>query len=117
VEGQVIGGTVQGIGGTLLEEFIYDDNGNLLNSTFADYLIPSAAELPVDGIDVIKYQGPPTPYTEIGAKGVGENGIIGPPAALVNAVNNILSRFGCEILETPLKPEKILNLIKDCLVA
>jgi carbon-monoxide dehydrogenase large subunit len=107
VEGQVIGGTVQGIGGTLLEEFVYDNNGNLLNSTFADYLIPSAAELPVDGIDVIKYQGPPTPYTEIGAKGVGENGIIGPPAALVNAVNNILSRYGYEILETPLKPEKL----------
>jgi carbon-monoxide dehydrogenase large subunit len=109
VDGQIHGGVVQGISGALWEELKYDEAGNLLNSTLQDYLVPIAADLP--DIEVTHLVSP-SPFTPIGAKGMGEGGAIGSPAAIVNAVENALAPFGVTIRETPLTPERVLSLIR-----
>ena len=84
VEGQIAGGVVQGIGGVLLEDFVYDEQGNPLTTTFLDYLLPTAADVPT-----IEYGHIETPASTPGDyKGVGEGGAIGAPAAVANAVND-----------------------------
>src|SRR3954453_15323233 len=97
VEGQTLGGVAQGIGTALYEESPYDENGQPLASTFADYLVPGASEVPA--IRVEHFQTP-SPYTEFGIKGIGEGGAIAPPAAILNAVNDALKDLGVEINET-----------------
>jgi aerobic carbon-monoxide dehydrogenase large subunit len=107
VEGQIAGGVVQGIGGVLLEHLAYDDEGNPLATTFLDYLIPSAAEVPA-----IEYGHIETPSGGPGGyKGVGEGGAIGAPPAVVNAVADALSPFGATITRLPLTPERIVALV------
>jgi carbon-monoxide dehydrogenase large subunit len=107
VEGQIAGGTVQGIGGALLEELAYDELGNPITSTFMDYLLPTIADVPV-----IEYGHVVTPSSAPGGyKGVGEGGAIGAPPAVVNAVADALSPFGVTITRLPLRPEAILDLI------
>jgi carbon-monoxide dehydrogenase large subunit len=103
-DGQVHGGVAQGIGNALLEEIIYDDNGSPLTATLADYLPPTAHEIPVIELHHIE-----TPSTEsiTKAKGLGEGGAIGPPAAVVNAINDALSPFGVDINELPATPQRI----------
>jgi carbon-monoxide dehydrogenase large subunit len=108
VEGQIAGGTVQGIGGALLEELAYDDVGNPITTTFMDYLLPTAAEVPV-----IEYGHVVTPGPGPGGyKGVGEGGAIGAPPAVVNAVADALSPFGVTVDRLPLSPEAVVRLVE-----
>ncbi|MDR5782300.1 xanthine dehydrogenase family protein molybdopterin-binding subunit [Caballeronia sp. LZ065] len=109
VEGQTIGGTAQGIGTAFYEETLYDDNAQPLTSTLADYMLPGPTELPP--LRIIHMETP-SPYTEFGAKGVGEGGAIAPPAALFNAVNDALTPLGATVSETPLTPRRLLSAIE-----
>jgi carbon-monoxide dehydrogenase large subunit len=103
-DGQVHGGIAQGIGNALLEEIIYDENGTILTSTLADYLPPTAHEVPP--IELHHLETPST--TSITkAKGLGEGGCIGAPAAVINAVNDALAPFGVAIDELPATPQRI----------
>jgi len=109
VEGQIAGGTVQGIGGALYEHLAYDAAGNPLTSTFMDYLLPTIAEVPV-----IEYGHVETPSPSPGGyKGVGEGGAIGSPPAVVNAVADALAPLGVTITRLPLTPPAILALIDE----
>jgi carbon-monoxide dehydrogenase large subunit len=108
VEGQIAGGTVQGIGGALYEHFAYDEDGNPITTTFMDYLLPTAAEAPA-----IEYGHIETPSPGPGGyKGVGEGGAIGAPPAVVNAVADALSPFGVTITRLPLSPARIVELLE-----
>jgi carbon-monoxide dehydrogenase large subunit len=109
VEGQVIGGLAGGIGNALYEESPYDDQGQPLAVTLADYRVPGAAAVP----DVrIVHMESPSPFADFGMKGVGESGAIGPPAAIANAINDALHPLGAELLETPMTPRRILEAIE-----
>ena len=114
VEGQVRGGVVQGIGTALYEEIPYDEQGQPLAGTLADYLVPAAAELPA--IKIVHLHTP-TPFTEYGVKGMGEGGAIAPPAAIANAVRDALSALGAEVNETPLTPRRVLAAIRKAQAA
>jgi carbon-monoxide dehydrogenase large subunit len=103
-DGQVYGVIAQGIGNALLEEIIYDDSGNILTSTLADYMPPTAHEVPP--IELHHMETPST-QSNTKAKGLGEGGAIGPPAAVINAINDALSPFGVEIDEMPATPQRI----------
>jgi aerobic carbon-monoxide dehydrogenase large subunit len=105
VDGQIIGGTAQGIGSALFEEMPFDTRGQPLASSLADYLLPSCPEVP--NVRILHMQTP-SPYTEFGQKGVGEGGAIGPAAAIANAVNDALHRYGVELCEIPITPPRIL---------
>jgi carbon-monoxide dehydrogenase large subunit len=109
VEGQVVGGTVQGIGGTLFEEFVYDRQGQLLTGSLMDYALPRASDCP--GIELL-HQESRSPLNPFGVKGVGEGGAIAPPAAIANAVCDALAPFKAEFNATPLKPEHIVKAVK-----
>ena len=107
VEGQIAGGTVQGIGGVLYEELAYDDDGNPVATTFLDYLVPTATEVPV-----LEYGHIETPSPGPGGyKGVGEGGAIGAPPAVVNAVADALAPFGVKLTRLPLTPARILEAL------
>jgi carbon-monoxide dehydrogenase large subunit len=104
VDGQIHGGVAQGIANALLEEIIYDDSGNILTATLADYLPPTAREIPPIEIHHLET------WTEASitkAKGLGEGGTIGAPAAVVNAINDALAPFGVSIDEFPATPQRI----------
>jgi aerobic carbon-monoxide dehydrogenase large subunit len=105
VDGQVCGGTAQGIGTALYEEMRFSDDGQPLASTLADYLLPGATEVPALRIEHIET---PSPYTEFGQKGIGESGAIGPPAAIANAVNDALRALGAQVCELPISPRVVL---------
>ncbi len=109
VEGQIVGGTVQGIGGALLEEINYDEEGQPLTTSLMDYMLPTAHEMPP--IALI-HQHSPSPANPLGVKGVGEGGPIGPPAALANAVSDALRPFKIEFNRTPLSPRHIRELLR-----
>jgi carbon-monoxide dehydrogenase large subunit len=108
VDGQIYGGVAQGIGTALYEEMAFDRNGQPLASTLADYLLPGATEVPSIEID---HMETPSPYTEFGQKGIGESGAIGPPAAIVNAINDALRPLRAEICEVPVTPHRLLGAI------
>jgi aerobic carbon-monoxide dehydrogenase large subunit len=108
VDGQIHGGTAQGIGTALYEEMRFDTQGQPLASTLADYLLPGCPEVP--NIRILHMETP-SPYTEFGQKGVGEGGAIGPAAAIANAVNDALRPLGVELCEIPLTPRRILEAI------
>ena len=108
VEGQIDGGTVQGIAGALFEHLAYDGDGNPLATTLMDYLVPSAAEVPA--IEHVHVETPgPGPG---GYKGVGEGGAIGAPPAVVNAVADALAPFGVTITKLPLHPAAVVALLE-----
>jgi len=109
VDTQQQGSIMQGIGAALYEELRYDEDGQLLTSTFMDYRLPSAEEVPPLMLEHIVT---PNPFTPLGAKGAGETGMLGPPPALCSAVEDALSPFGVKVRETPLTPDRILNLIE-----
>ena len=109
VDGQTIGGAAQGIGTALWEEVPFDAQGQPLASTFADYLIPGATEIPAFRIEHMEH---PSPFTAFGIKGVGEGGAIGPPAAIANAINDALRHIGAEVLETPMTPRRVFEAIR-----
>ena len=104
VDGQIHGGVAQGIANALLEEIIYDDTGNILTATLADYLPPTAREMPPIEIHHLETW---TQASITQAKGLGEGGAIGAPAAVVNAINDALSPFGVSIDEFPATPQRI----------
>lgn len=111
VEGQTIGGIVQGIGTAMFEETPYDEYAQPLASTFADYIIPGASESPNIRIDHFET---PSPHTEFGAKGMGEGGAIAPPAVIFGAINDALKILNAsELLHTPVTPRKILHAINQ----
>jgi len=104
VDGQIHGGVAQGIANALLEEIIYDETGNILTATLADYLPPTAREIPPIEIHHLETL---TEASITKAKGLGEGGTIGAPAAVVNAINDALSPFGVSIDEFPATPQRI----------
>jgi carbon-monoxide dehydrogenase large subunit len=110
VDGQILGGTAQGIGTALYEEMPFDQQGQPLASTLADYLLPGCPEVP--NIRLLHMQTP-SPYTEFGVKGVGEGGAIGPAGAIANAVNDALRPLGIELCEIPITPRRILRAIAE----
>lgn len=110
VEGQIHGGVAQGIGAALFEELRYDEDGQPLFGSFMDYVLPTAMEIPRIRIDE---QVTPSPIIPGGTKGVGEAGAIGSPAAVVAAIEDALSPFGVRIRETPVTPERIVQLLSD----
>jgi len=109
VDGQIYGGTAQGIGTCLYEATPFDAQGQPLASTMLDYMLPGATEVPA--IRVLHMQTP-SPYTEFGIKGLGEGGAVGPPAAIVSAVNDALRPLAVEVHDLPLTPERILAAIE-----
>jgi carbon-monoxide dehydrogenase large subunit len=108
VDEQVRGGIVQGIGAVLFEECVYSEDANLLNGTMADYLVPMAFEMP--DIFVGHVETPET-STRLGAKGIGEAGLIGAMGAVWVAVNDALKPFGVRILHQPFTPERVLDAL------
>jgi carbon-monoxide dehydrogenase large subunit len=110
VDGQVRGGVVQGIGGALYEECVYDGTGQLLTTSLMDYLVPGAAEVPDIEVDHLET---PSPFTLGGFKGVGEAGTAGAPGAIMNAVNDALLPLGARIDRQPITPERVLLAIRD----
>jgi carbon-monoxide dehydrogenase large subunit len=108
VDGQIVGGLVQGIGTALYEEMPFDACGQPLASTLADYLLPGAVEMPMVKIDHMETL---SPYTEFGVKGIGEGGAIAAPAAIANAVNDALRPLSAELLVSPIAPHRVLAAI------
>ena len=104
VEGQCRGGIAQGIAGALFEQVTYDAQGEPSATSFMDYKIPTAHEIPEVTIHHLET---PCAFTETGAKGVGEGGTIGAPAAVLNAVNDALRATGVELDSTPITPETV----------
>lgn len=110
VEGQAYGGTAQGIGTALFEEMEFDQNGQPLASTLADYMLPGASEMPRIRLHHLET---PSPLTEFGIKGAGESGAIPPPAAIFNAVNDALKDMGVVMNQLPLTPRRLLTEIAE----
>lgn len=108
VDEQIRGGIVQGLGGALFEEIHYDDEGQLLNGSMADYLVPMAGEMPDM---VVGHIETPTQESALGAKGAGEAGTAGAPAAVMNAINDALRPLGAQVTEMPFTPERILRAL------
>jgi len=108
VDEQMRGGIVQGIGGAMLEECIYSADGQMQNGNMADYLVPMSGEMP--DMEIAHVQSP-TKTSELGAKGAGEAGTAGAPAAVMNAINDALAPFGTRVTAQPFTPEKILRAL------
>ena len=108
VDEQMRGAIVQGIGGVMFEECLYDDHGLLRNGSMADYLVPMANEMPDI---VLAHVQTPTLTSQLGAKGAGEAGTAGAPAAVMNAINDALSPFDVRVTAQPITPEKILRAL------
>ena len=109
VEGQLIGGAAQGIGGALLEEFRYDDSGQPLAATFIDYLEPTAAEVP--RVETLICEDAPSPDNPLGVKGAGEGGTVGCGAAVTGAIEDALGMPGA-ITALPVSPARIRDLVR-----
>jgi carbon-monoxide dehydrogenase large subunit len=110
VDGQVRGGVVHGIGNALFERMLYDEKGEPLTTNYADYLLPTAPELP--RIEIVHLESP-SPLNPIGVKGAGEGGTIPAAACVIAAIEDALSAFGVRITEHPVSPGRILQLIKS----
>jgi carbon-monoxide dehydrogenase large subunit len=110
VEGQVHGGIVQGAAQALFEEAIYDADGNLVTSTLADYLVPSAADFP--GM-VTESTVTPSPSNPMGVKGVGETGAIAATPAVINAIVDALAPFGISDIDMPATPQRVWTAIQQ----
>jgi carbon-monoxide dehydrogenase large subunit len=109
VEGQIVGGVAHGIGNALFDRMVYDDNAQPLTTNFADYLLPTAPEMP--SIEVLTHRSP-SPLNPLGVKGVGECGVVPATAAIVSAIEDALKPFGVRLSETPLLPEHILAQVQ-----
>ncbi len=108
VDGQVHGGVSMGIGQSFYEQLVYDENGQLLNASLADYLLPRSTDMPHIEIG---HLNTPSPLNPMGSKGVGEAGAIPTPACFAQAVENALADYKLEILETPLSPNRLFELL------
>jgi carbon-monoxide dehydrogenase large subunit len=109
VDGQVQGGVAHGIGNALFEQMVYDDNAQPLTTTFADYLLPMATDVPTVAIEHIET---PNPLNPLGVKGAGEGGTIPAPATIVSAIENALSPFGVRFSDAPLTPDRIVAALR-----
>ena len=105
VQGQAVGGLVQGLGGTFLDHMIYDEDGQLLTGSFADYLLPTSTELPE--ITAIALEESPSEFNPMGFKGAGEGGIVAVAAAVGNAVIHALNAHGIQINDLPITPNRL----------
>jgi CO/xanthine dehydrogenase Mo-binding subunit len=110
VEGQIHGGVAHGIGNAFYEQLVYDDEGQLLNASFMDYLLPTAGDVP--HIETL-HRETPSPLNPIGAKGVGEAGAIPTGALFAQAVEDALGQAGLEICEIPLSPNRLFELMRQ----
>jgi carbon-monoxide dehydrogenase large subunit/6-hydroxypseudooxynicotine dehydrogenase subunit gamma len=110
VDGQIVGGVAQGIGGALYEEFTYDDRGEPLAVTFADYLMPTAREVP--DVEVIISEDAPSPLNPMGLKGAGEGGTNAVGAAIAAAIDDALGQPGA-ITQLPVSPQRIKALLNS----
>ncbi len=110
VEGQVHGGVAQGIGGAFFERLVYNEEGQLTNASFMDYLIPTAAEIPSIQVDHVET---PSPLNPLGVKGAGEAGVIPVPALFASAIDNALLPFGIRVREMPLHPCRLYELLQE----
>ena len=111
LHGQCVGAVVQGLGGALLEHFIYDENGQFLTGSFADYLMPTASDFP--SIRAVALEQKPSPLNPMGTKGAGEGGIIPVGGVVANAVAAALGSLGVKLHELPLTPPRVWQLIQD----
>jgi carbon-monoxide dehydrogenase large subunit len=111
LHGQATGAIVQGLGGVFLEHFIYDEDGQLLTGSFADYLLPGASEFP--NIRVVALEEKPSPNNPLGAKGAGEGGIIPVAGVIANAVAAALASLGVQPNALPLSPPRVWELINN----
>ncbi len=110
VEGQVQGGVVQGIGGAFFERLVYNEEGQLTNASFMDYLIPTAAEIPPIAVEHVET---PSPLNPLGVKGAGEAGVIPVPALFASAIDDALSPYGIRVQEMPLHPCRLYELLEE----
>ena len=110
VDGQVHGGLASGIAQALWEQMVYDEDGNPLTSTLAEYAIPSAAEFPTFEV---AHTETPSPLNPLGAKGIGESATVGSTPAVQNAVVDALSHLGVRHIDMPCTPERVWRAIED----
>ncbi|TMC64568.1 MAG: xanthine dehydrogenase family protein [Chloroflexota bacterium] len=110
VEGQVHGGVAQGIGGAFFERLVYNEDGQIVNASFMDYLLPTSAEIPPITVDHVET---PSPLSPLGMKGAGEAGVIPVPALFASAIDDALSPYGLRVLEMPLYPCRVYELLKE----
>jgi 3-oxo-Delta1-steroid hydratase/dehydrogenase large subunit len=109
VAGMIQGGLAHGVGNALLEEYVYDDQGQILTSTYMDYLLPTIKDVPM----AEEYaMSTPSPITALGVKGIGEAAIHTTPAAILCAVNNALEPLGVRITEAPATPLRLWQTIQ-----
>jgi carbon-monoxide dehydrogenase large subunit len=108
VDGQVIGGVAHGIGNALLEKMVYDENAQPASTNFGEYMLPLSTNIPhIDLVHLVT----PSPLNPLGVKGAGEGGTIPAAAAIISAVENALSPFGVTLAETPISPQRIIELM------
>lgn len=110
VQGQVVGGVAHGLGNALLERLVHDANATPVSTSFAEYLMPMATDMP-PRVELLHTETP-SPLNPLGVKGAGEGGTIAAIAAIVGAVENALSPFGVRISETPLSPQRVVELVR-----
>ncbi|MEH7253603.1 xanthine dehydrogenase family protein molybdopterin-binding subunit [Neobacillus niacini] len=111
VEGQLIGGMAQGLGGTLYEELAYDNNGQLITGSFMDYLIPTSMEVPEISTEI--FENSPSTLNPLGVKGAGEGGTVAVAPAIANAVMNAMKGYSLEITSLPIRAEQIKKAFKN----
>jgi carbon-monoxide dehydrogenase large subunit len=111
LKGQLVGAVVQGLGGAFMEHLAYDEHGQLLTGSLADYLIPTASDFPK--IRGFVMESHPSPINPLGAKGAGEGGIISVGGVIANAVADALSSLGVEPRDLPLSPPRVWQLVQD----
>jgi CO/xanthine dehydrogenase Mo-binding subunit len=110
VEGQTDGSIAQGVGAALLEEYVYDEEGQILTSSFMDYLLPTINEVPHTEKEVVET---PSPFTPLGAKGCGEGAMHTTPAAILSAINDALAPLGVQATEVPASPNRLWTLVRS----
>jgi aerobic carbon-monoxide dehydrogenase large subunit len=108
-EGQIAGGVAQGLGGALMEELVYDADGQPQATTFLDYIVPGSMDVPTLEI---RHMTSPSPLNPLGMKGMGEGGAIGGHTAVANAVADAIEHLGVRVTRTPLKPSTVWELIR-----
>jgi carbon-monoxide dehydrogenase large subunit len=114
LKGQVIGSLVQGLGGALMEHLVYDDEGQLLTGSLADYLLPTASDFP--NLRAYVMDKHPSPINPLGAKGAGEGGMVGAGGVIANAVANALQSFKPDLRELPLTPTRVWEMARKRVV-
>jgi CO/xanthine dehydrogenase Mo-binding subunit len=103
-----LGGIAHGIGAALLEEFVYDDQGQMISQSFMDYVLPSAHEVPE--IEIV-HHCTPSPFTVLGQKGSGESGYLGAPAAVASAINDAVAPLGLAFTKLPIRMSELSDAV------